>query len=127
MEYHVVVVVVCVNTVASKDVGCDWATDREVNHIACGAACGLYNSRGRMKGATGQASAEWDSMTVGFELWLYKSCGQSGPPEHASVKWNGTASELWSGGKTRCRMGSVRGQPIAKHACVTCAVVLGQL
>ena len=80
-----------------------------------------------MKGATDQASAEWDSTTAGFELWLYKSCGQSGPPEQASAKWNGTASELRLGGKTRCSMGSATGQSIAKLACVTGAAVLGQL
>ena len=80
-----------------------------------------------MKGATDQASAEWDSMTAGVEFWLYKSCGQSGPPEQASAKWNGTASELRAGGKTRCRMGSATRQSIAKHACVTGAAVRGQM
>ena len=80
-----------------------------------------------MKGATDQASAEWDSMTAGVEFWLHKSCGQSGPPEQASVKWNGTASELRAGGKTRCRMGSATSQSIAKRACVTGAAVLGQV
>ena len=126
MEYHVVVVV-CVNTVARSEVVGDWANDREVNHLACGAVCGLCKSRGRMKGATDQASAEWDSTTAGFEFWLYKSCGQSGPSAQTSAKWNGTASELWSGGKTRCRMGSLTSHSIAKHACATGAVVLGQL
>ena len=80
-----------------------------------------------MKGATDQASAEWDSTTAGFELWLYKSCGQSGPPEQAGAKWKVTASELRSGGKTRCRMGSLTSHSIAKHACATGAVVLCQL